>query len=774
MSNLGLNTDIDTNMALKIVENATLNAKGANAWNSTLNSLVDLFTIGTKKFPKEYYEFNNILNIVEGAFFQDPDTFVKILKLHRLIMKGNGIKWIYYLCMMILKINMHKNGTPEKYEKVLEWSWEYPKDLMNLCRLSNTFGPFPNSKQESLILENISKVVTKRNTTVHFIDLVPQKNIKNLKHVASSLGTKTKTWSKHNLSQNSTCLEFELIFYAENVFKLFKNLITSCDSKPDESEPNDSKPKSEINPMFLKYMGYETGHWAIESKLIWAKLEQLINSDDSLNQFIGLSESSEQLDNKLGNELRQILKSAHESSLNLLNSQNQPNVSKQTQSLLPNNYKFIFTNKTRRLIKKCFNSNLNLLDNLFKGVHSNGKKFGWTAKENLSENIEITDIANQLKRSASLAFDRFEKTVKTYDKKTSRREREQEQEQEQEQKQTIELTLKQNLLLKGYHKYLEMLKTGEAQVKTRGLDVSTQVWEFFISDEIFSQSIESKLEQMVKDLSKEISNVVGEEKFNELADKFEIILDISGSMNGSPIQIGLLYMCLMTKVFGIKRLFYFESNFHQNILSDEILKNGNMCELVKKIYKRTTGSTNLEGAFNHIRTEGMNNKNIIIITDGDCDPSQYSSSSSNPFHNAPKGDCGLNYIVLNVKETKMNFPYLGIDPNVCYITGSNPKTINGLIKALVESSEKSIKLTPSLVLKHSLDSDEFAHQFNIVCNNLNPLAQNEIEKLFDVFVKNQPPEKDEQQKTIDLNSDSDSDSDSDRSFKGLDSSYGRL
>ncbi len=723
MSNLELNTDL----ALKIVKNATFNAKGSNAWNSTLNSLVDLFTIGTKKFPKDNHEFETILNIVQGAFFQDPDTFVKILKLHRLIVKGNGIKWIYYLCMMVLKINMHKNSTPEKYEKVLEWSWEYPKDLMNLCRLSNTFGPFPNSKQESLILDNIFKVAKTKNNTVNFIDITPSpKN--NLKHIASSLGTKTKTWSKQNLSQNRTCLEFELIFYAENVFELFKKLITPSDN---------SESKSEINPMFLKYMAYETGHWAIETKLIWAKLEQLINSNNSQAHFIGLCESSEQLDNKLGNELRQILKSAHEISLKSAH-----------EITSPNNYTFMLTNKTRRLIKKCFNSHLNLLDNLFKGVHLDGKKFGWTTEKGLSENIEILDIANQIKRSASLAFDRFEKTVKSYNKISSRGEK----------SQTVELTPNQSLLLKGYQKYLEMLKTGKAQVKTRGLDVSFQVWDFFVSDEIFSQSVESKLEKMMKELSEEISNIVGEEKFNELANKFEIVLDISGSMSGDPIQIGLLYMCLMTKVFGIKRLFYFESNLHQINLSDKIVKNGNMCELVKKIYKHPTGSTNLECAFEHIRTEGICNKNIIIITDGDCDPSRY-SSSSNPFHNAPKENCGINYVVLNVKETKMNFPYLNMDPNVCYITGSNPKTINGLIKALVESSEKSIKLTPSLVLKHSLNSDEFAHQFNIECNQLNPLNTDEIDKLFDVFVKNQPPKKNEQQKTEDLDSGSESESD---------------
>lgn len=43
---------------------------------------------------------------------------------------------------------------------------------------------------------------------------------------------------------------------------------------------------------------------------------------------------------------------------------------------LSSSYSNLFTNKTRRMIKKCFNLHINLLDNLFKGIHSDGTKFG--------------------------------------------------------------------------------------------------------------------------------------------------------------------------------------------------------------------------------------------------------------------------------------------------------------------------------------------------------------------------------------------------------------
>lgn len=217
------------------------------------------------------------------------------------------------------------------------------------------------------------------------------------------------------------------------------------------------------------------------------------------------------------------------------------------------------------------------------------------------------------------------------------------------------------------------------------MDLSEQVWKFYHSKDNFDQSIESKLVDMANKLKNTLIQTYGTSIFELLAQKFCLILNIYGSMMGKSIQTRLLFMVQLTRVFGITQLYYFESRLHQvNLIPDDL--EGTMYGLVRKIYKKETGSTELESIFNHFRTKCIYNKNVIIITDGDYDPKSYSSSnygSSNSFHFAPKSEQKLKYVVVNVKETLMNFPYLGMDHDVCYVTGNNPKTLNGLIKALV-------------------------------------------------------------------------------------------
>jgi hypothetical protein len=600
---------LTSQQALVHARNSILNTKDAESFTSTLEPLLDLFTIGSKKCPEDSHEFNKIFEIVSHSLRNDPDGFIKILKFHRHIENGNGIKWLYYLCLIVLKIE-----NCELYNQVLEWSWQYPKDFLTLCQFSNMY--------------NYPKIIT----------------------------------------------NYEIEFYAKQVFNIFKKLLTPSFT-------------GEINPMFLKYMSYESGHWNNETKQIWIIIEELSSKD---TDFITSIMFSEPLESNLGYELRSILQSS-------------------TNSVL-------FTNKIRRLIKKCFNEHVNLLDNLFKGIHKNGRHFGSFISEEggeekeEKEEKEIDLIYNQIKRSATLAYGRFEKTVKLYSESDSSE------------------NLVKSYISKGYLKYLESLNSGEAKIKTTGLDASQEVWQFFLSNTSFDQSIESKLIKLVDDLKSSLLKTSGTAIFKSLAEKFVLILDISGSMDGKPIQTGLLYMLLMTKVFSIKELYYFEFQLHILKLTDSDIS-GTMCNLVKKIYTNTKGRTNLEVVFTHFRTIGMKNKNAIIITDGDCDPS---CGSNNPFHTAPKAETNMRYIVVNVKETKMNFPYLGLDPHVCYVTGNNPKTLNGLIKALVISLMESMPITPSLVLKCSLDLEELEHSFELGAFT-KVFTLEEINRLFQIF-----------------------------------------
>ena len=136
---------ITSSQALLFAQNLTTNTNGSDAWKSTLEPLLDLFITATKTCPEDLDKFTEITQIVSQSLRHDPDGFVQLLKFHRLIKDGNGIKWLYYLCLIVMKIE-----NPHLYEQVLEWSWQYPKDLLNLHRLTNMYNPTNSTTQESV------------------------------------------------------------------------------------------------------------------------------------------------------------------------------------------------------------------------------------------------------------------------------------------------------------------------------------------------------------------------------------------------------------------------------------------------------------------------------------------------------------------------------------------------------------------------------------------------------------------------------------------------
>ena len=645
--------------------NLTLNRKGAIAFVSTKNSLLDLFTLVSKKLPETLEEFELVVQMISNCLNTDPELFVKVLKFHRLINNGNGIKWIYSLCMIVLKEN-----DLVLYEQVLSWSWQYPKDILNLQRITNMWKPTASSGGES--------VITSLGSCISSNDLQRKWWTFRCQNITNGL--------VHNHEDDMFIVQFqsEIVLYAKLILDVFVKLLT-----PGSIE--------HINPMLFKYLAYKNCHWAVETDLIWSFAETLI---DGYGLPL-LIQSNEDLTSELGTNLRTILQTKSDF---------------QTENPKA---PLLFTNKKRRSIKKLFNESVNLLDNLFKGIHADCRPF-----ESVDEEEGVSLIADQIKRSATLAYGRFEKTVKAYStaiKGSS--------------ESPTELTLVKSRLQKGYIKYLEMLKTGKAKIKTTGLDVTDDVFNFFVSRSDFDQSLESKLVDLAKKLRSSLLESAGTHLFSVLAEKFELVLDISGSMEGIPLQTGLLYMLLIAKVFEIKRLYYFETVLHVVDLTPEDLSDS-MCSLVRKIYKTVTGSTNLQVVFDRFREDNLQNKNVIILTDGDCDPSH----GSNPFHNAPTSSHSNKFIVVNLNQSKMCFPYLNMDPDVCYVTGNNPKTLNGFIKALVISMVESRPITPELVLKCSLDLEELENSFKFGSYS-KVFESEEISKLFETYQKNLPPKK---------------------------------
>ena len=134
------------------------NNNGAPAFSSSNNPILDMFTKNLLEIPRDREQFGELVREIERAKNYDLELFIKLLKLHRLIKKGNGMKGYYYICMMVLK-----EDDENLYKKVLEWSWQYPKDILRLHKLSCMFRPsYPNSymilKNDPLTYNSESKI----------------------------------------------------------------------------------------------------------------------------------------------------------------------------------------------------------------------------------------------------------------------------------------------------------------------------------------------------------------------------------------------------------------------------------------------------------------------------------------------------------------------------------------------------------------------------------------------------------------------------------------
>jgi len=269
--------------------------------------------------------------------------------------------------------------------------------------------------------------------------------------------------------------------------------------------------------------------------------------------------------------------------------------------------------------------------------------------------------------------------------------------------------------------------------------------EFYSSSNCDDPELESQLSEMCDNIYQYLSPCFSEDfTFSNFAERLVLVLDVSGSMGGTPLNTGLLYMTVLARIFKVNELYYFSDDCVVRNLSQSDL-NGSLCNLIKKVYTRTTGSTNLQSAFDTLESNSKSNKHVVVITDGDCDPVR--GGKSNPFHHVtiPGKYQHLHmneYTVVNVSQSKMNFPYLGLDPKVCYVTGNNPKTLNGLIKSLIMSASLKVPITPELILQNSLDMD----CLQLPCIPSHPyqltLSDEQKERLFQVIMSNLPPTRD--------------------------------
>lgn len=688
------------------------NKKGADSFLSTTNYCLDFYTFNSKKVPTDLVAFTKIVRDLEQAKNQNPEIFMKLLKFHRLIEKGNGIRWIYYLSMMLLRLEDQPT-----YEKLLEWSWEYPKDIHNLHKMNHSVMPFScvSPTQVSMTIDSarIRRWVTKSNGV-----LFPSNPV---------LLCNRKRRTKAKPTTYNVSISPETKLYGDLVFKMLKGLLS-----------NDKD--GYFNPMLVKYLAFENGLWLTETVLVWNYVNSLFHSNPDVFALIS---SNDELSMEIATNFRNILQRIVNSST----------FTRETN---------LFSNKTRRLIKVLFNHHVNITDNMFSGIHTDGSMFG----SHKNQDDEISMIYDVLRKTPSISNKLCSKTIQNIQKIIQKSINSDVSGVIMPSKHDV----RNDLIIKGYIKYVESLKSGKTVAKVRGVDLTSECFQYFTNSNEENDSLEYKLAEMFKQLQSYLMPCFNEEfTYEAFANNVVLVLDHSGSMSGKPLETGLLYMLMMVKLFRVKTLYFFDCTTKTKILTDVDI-DGTFLDLIKKIYINTSGSTNLASVLDVLDKNNICGKNVIVITDGDCDPSYDVSGRSerkkSPFHEATDINGKYKqlytnfYLVVNVKKEKMAFPYLAIDPKVCYLTGNNPKTMRGFIKAMIMSMKNNTQITPELIMQYSIDYEELQLPVSVPSYSA-VLSEEDVKKLFDAFMENLPPKKagDSGDKADDSDNDSDNDSD---------------
>lgn len=259
---------IPSSLLLKHMKNVTTNAKGATAFVSTGNPILNLFTYSNKKVPTDLVGFTQLVKMIIEAKNYDSELFVKLLKFHRLIEKGSGIKSFYYVCMMVLK-----DEDPHVYSKILDWSYEYPKDILRLARISSMFSDAFSIENEFVEITGDIIYRNKRKSPGR-----SKKSIKKTKCLLSELNKGNLTTIKqHELYSLRISTELEL--FSQMLAQAIKMILLG------------KLYSKELNIMFFKYLGWETSHFWFESEIVWNRVESILQSDPIIEEIQKVKES---------------------------------------------------------------------------------------------------------------------------------------------------------------------------------------------------------------------------------------------------------------------------------------------------------------------------------------------------------------------------------------------------------------------------------------------------------------------------------------------------
>uniref|UniRef100_A0A6C0HYK2 VWFA domain-containing protein n=1 Tax=viral metagenome TaxID=1070528 RepID=A0A6C0HYK2_9ZZZZ len=340
----------------------------------------------------------------------------------------------------------------------------------------------------------------------------------------------------------------------------------------------------------------------------------------------------------------------------------------------------LFTNRVMRKFKTIFNSELHLNDYLFVGKHHDGSMFDY---KNQDDTIE--KIANDIGKTAGIATINICKTIQNW-------------------KNSLEkdsFNDCKKILMKGYDKYLENLENKKTKAKVLGVNVEDLAYSYFennnsIDHVVLESLLNASIEKLQNEWYSNFDDVYTLENFKE---SFVAILDRSGSMGEHeqiPIKIGCFYLLMMAKIFELKEVIYFENKVTVVSITKEQL-NGNILNLLKRVYTHVEGGTYMNKAFRFLEEKKYLDKNVVIFSDGDADP----KNGQNPFHAVFNNNKYTylpthNYIVMNVNKKKLSFPYLHFHEKVCIINGTS--SVVFLIESLIISWKTKAKITPTMIL----------------------------------------------------------------------------
>jgi hypothetical protein len=201
--------------------NIILNNKGATSFNTTFNSVLDLYTYQNKTLPVEQTEFNNLIDTIENSFIDNSNLTIKLLKFKRLIKKGNGLRMLPFIMMLMVK-----KQDCQVYKQILPWFYESEKDLLTLARMSRMYKDikFDNNIELELYTENLYNVLTSVLNGETNINLLPIKYLpSNGNHfdyerriIRNLLNLKLLV-NKSNLNLNNTNFKTEYQSFLTNI-----------------------------------------------------------------------------------------------------------------------------------------------------------------------------------------------------------------------------------------------------------------------------------------------------------------------------------------------------------------------------------------------------------------------------------------------------------------------------------------------------------------------------------------------------------------------------